>query len=253
MHHLRVWQRAKDLVIELTLDGKSFTKQEVTNLIIAVFFHDVGLTKTYAKRHGVISREMCVDYFKESREVEGDDLAVILDAVEHHDDKEYKNMVYSSTSQKAIASILCACDDLDAFGAIGVFRYIEIYVLRNVAVEELAPMVLTNLATRFENLKMLYKHISHFFDEEQSRFNFTVQWFKQLEEELKEGYSKDMQSGAIGVLNVLISQVIEGNKTTGTICAHANKACKDPFVHSFFAHFNIEMKKAAHRDSLYRD
>ncbi|MGL1903054.1 MAG: HD domain-containing protein [Fibrobacterales bacterium] len=253
IHHLRVWQRAKELVTELTLDGKVFTRQEITNLIIAIFFHDVGLTKTYAKQHGVVSRKMCVDYFQESHEIEGDDFAIILDAVEHHDDKEYKNMVYSSTSQKAIASILCTCDDLDAFGAIGVFRYIEIYLLRGIGVEDLASMVLKNLDTRFENFKKLYKHISRFFDEELSRFNYTVHWFRQLEKELKEGYSKSIEGGAIGVLNVLMSQVIEGDQTTGTICAHVNSTCKDPFVHSFFAHFNIEMKKAAHRDSLYRD
>ncbi len=253
LHHLRVWHLAKKLVVELFLDGKSFKEKELRNLIIAVFYHDIGLTETIEKRHGIVSRRFCDEYLSTLNDISDTDRDAILDAVEHHDDKEYKSRVYSSAAQKSISSMLCACDDLDAFGAIGVFRYIEIYLLRDVPIEDLAAMVLNNLESRFDNFKKLYEHLSHFYDEQQSRHSFIQKWFLALQDELAEGYSESITSGAIGVLNVLVKNVIRGDKTTLTICEYVTRGCDDPEVQSFFAHFNIEMKKASHRDSLHTD
>jgi len=52
-HHLRVWHLAKELVTELSSNGHTFTENYIQNLMIAVYFHDLGMINTIDAKHGL--------------------------------------------------------------------------------------------------------------------------------------------------------------------------------------------------------
>lgn len=242
LHHLRVWQLAKALVIELSSSGHTFTKNEIQNLIIAVFFHDLGMINTIDTKHGHESKMLCEQYFSKCDRISNVDQEIISNAVEHHDDKDYKNMVYTGTAQKDLFSILCVCDDLDAFGAIGVFRYIEIYTLRKIPVDRLAALLIKNVESRYHNFRKLYGHLKHFHAHQAKRFNFIHSFFKKLNDQLTHGNHINITTGAIGVFNHFINDLINGTKTIEDITQHVYNVNNDHDVINFFKTFEKELE-----------
>lgn len=241
LHHLRVWELAKELLIELSENGLAFNEHEIQNLIIAIFFHDLGMINTIDKKHGRESRKLCEAYFAADARIDAKDFSVICDAVERHDDKEYKSMVYSGEAQRDIFSILCVCDDLDAFGAIGVFRYLEIYLLRKTPILELAPTLLQNVASRYSNFTKLYGHLTGFYQKQTKKYNFIHSWFIKLNDELLQGSCTESKTGTIGILNHLVKDLIKGSKTTQTISDYVLELTSDPEVTIFFETFKEEI------------
>ena len=55
-HHFRVWKIARNLVESLADKGFEFESKELEAMLIAVFFHDTGLTITIDENHGKASR-----------------------------------------------------------------------------------------------------------------------------------------------------------------------------------------------------
>lgn len=147
MHHKRVWHHAKEMVTQLEKNGYHYDRAFLTELIIAIFFHDTGLVDDPGTEHGRHSARVCASYLKENRIVTAVQQAEILHAITHHDQKDYS--LKKSHKQPDLLTILCVCDDLDAFGAIGILRYAEIYLLRGITIENLGPAVLANAKSRF--------------------------------------------------------------------------------------------------------
>jgi HD superfamily phosphohydrolase YqeK len=69
----------------------------------------------------------------------------VLEAIGQHDDvrKERKSLE---------AKILFDCDNIDAFGAVGVFRYLDVYTRRGWSLKRVAKHVYKNVQQRFRNL-----------------------------------------------------------------------------------------------------
>lgn len=74
-----------------------------------------------------MKEKICIQYFEENKLPKPDRFEEILFAIENHDDKDYKQ---NNTEPNSVFSILCNADDLDAFGKVGIVRYTEIYLLR---------------------------------------------------------------------------------------------------------------------------
>jgi uncharacterized protein len=135
-HSLRVWKNAEKLGGELGAD------MEV--LIAAVFLHDVGVAHTADIKHGRKSADVARGIlerigFPEAKR------AKALEAIEQHDDvKNYRDSIE--------AKILFDCDNMDAFGAIGVFRYLDIYLKRGWNLKDISEHVYGNLQDRFNSL-----------------------------------------------------------------------------------------------------
>jgi len=235
LHHLRVWQLAKQLINELAQQGHEFSYAELELLIIAIFFHDTGLIETIDQKHGLAGRLICQKFFDENYPNFSGELDLALDAIEKHDDKAYKNTVYHGSNHKTILSILCVCDDLDAFGAIGVFRYMEIYMLRGVAINDLANMILPNLESRYKNFHQLYGHLTHFHEKQTQRYQFIRDFYLKLQQN---------NSETKAILKVLIDGILKGNETINTIATFSLKQPQSPYLVYFFDKFTEELQNS---------
>ncbi len=148
-HHCRVWKNACELSSETVYPSQDEYFYE--KLLLAVFFHDTGLLKDRGENHGRLSREFCEDFLSQNEEYIHFDTGDLLDAIEYHDDKTYGNNLHTSSNN--IYLLLTIADDLDALGAIGTYRYVEIYSLRKLQTETIPTLILNNLNQRYDYFK----------------------------------------------------------------------------------------------------
>ena len=149
-HHQRVWKNACLLAPYFKPDGEggaleSFFEQ----LLIACYFHDLGLLREKGPRHGRESRLICEFFLNLHSDKIRFNITDLLEAIEHHDDKDY-NLV-RDTSHSILYQILTLADDLDAFGAMGCYRYIEIYLMRGLKSNEIPDLIIENAENRYRN------------------------------------------------------------------------------------------------------
>lgn len=232
-HHLRVWKLAKELILDLTESGHIFSEAELEEVIIAVMLHDIGMTVTVDTRHGHESRIITEQFLRNNPlQFQSSNQPAILEAIERHDDKAYKHMVYNGTMEKNILSILCVCDDLDAFGYVGIFRYLEIYHLRGKTIEQTTETVLKNIKSRFQNFEKLYGHLTHVHAHNLARYRIIKNFFENL---------KQAHSGALEVTHYLIDGVVNGNQTIHSICRTPMTTSVNNYTKRFFAQLKLEL------------
>jgi hypothetical protein len=157
----------------------------VEQLLVASLFHDTGLTIDNSEKHGFMSLEICKEFFNQNPNLQIDNLAMVNFAIEHHDDKSIRVNGFKNVSPALqLTRLLSTADDLDAFGIIGVYRFIEIYSIRGNALEAIPQMVLPNMANRFENFRKLINDNSDFTQYHTKRYHDAVCFFKNLDYEL---------------------------------------------------------------------
>ncbi len=161
-HHRRVWENAKQIFLELESAGFKLTENLIEKTIFAVFFHDLGLTAVKDEiGHGLAG------------------LGEVLSVIEKHDDK-----FLASSDKASLMAILNTADDLDAFGAVGVLRYAEIYLLRDNDLKTLPDRVIKNLDKRFENFINAYSDLKSFAAKQKERYLYTRKFYTDLRLEL---------------------------------------------------------------------
>jgi hypothetical protein len=182
-HHLRVWQFARELVMVRVEEGKQFSQQDLELLILAVFFHDTGMSRTQHARHGIVSREFCEAFIRVNQLSEMAGITGLLEAVEKHDDKEYTQ---THPDPASLLTLLNLADDLDAFGLVGVYRYAEIYLMRGISLDDIPGKVLLNLDTRYNHLIGLLPPASKAYAERcRNRFLLTRNFYEAAVDYLK--------------------------------------------------------------------
>lgn len=165
-HHRRVWKYARELLLCRKNEVTSFTSDFYNKLLIACYLHDIGMSVNPGIKHGLQSSEICRDFLLENNFPEsgtGD----VLDAVEHHDDKEYKTHWFNNNE---ILKILSVADDLDAFGYIGIYRYLEIYITRNIRPEIIGDEIRKNALGRFQNFELQFSEYPKLIEKHRKRF-----------------------------------------------------------------------------------
>lgn len=181
-HHLRVWLHCRGLLIELHNAGIEVTLDTVFKAIIACFFHDSGLTIDVGEQHGLLGRKICEDFFRQNPQLQISDIDEVLEAIEKHDDKSKNDAIISSPDvMKSTLRLVSAADDLDAFGYIGVFRYIEIYIKRGIPEKEIPKKIYVNLRNRFSNFLSTYSGLHRYCDIQKSRYKETYDFFIELD------------------------------------------------------------------------
>jgi len=175
-HHLRVWKYSKEILRTLSKDY-TITDNLIESCLIASMFHDTGLSINHNENHGIESRKICNNFFSENSIPKPKKFNDTLNAIEKHDDKNYKDI---NSSPETVLSIICNADDLDAFGKIGVIRYTEIYFLRGTNLNDLPKLVIQNLDKRFLNFERTYKQFTNFYEKYKERYLITRVFFQEM-------------------------------------------------------------------------
>jgi len=191
-HHLRIWHHASNLVNSLSSRNLFLNKEETENLILAVFFHDTGLTKTLKKEHGYESRKICTQFLDRNPGLFDHYPLEGLEAIAMHDDKDYTESC-SLTGKPSVLGILSVCDDFDAFGAIGVLRYAEIYLLRETPEHLLPSQVIANLKKRYLHLAAQSWIPPDVLNDQKKRYLFALDFYKKLQRDQESGQLRDIK------------------------------------------------------------
>jgi HD superfamily phosphodiesterase len=148
-HHQRVWQNAVKICKQVKLKNQ-INEVFYFELLISSFFHDTGLIYDRSESHGKESRRIAAEFISIHQAEINFDRDLILEAIEKHDDKNYE---WHQPERNILLEVLSTADDIDALGATGLYRYIEIYLLRNIPVEKIPVLILANVDKRMNNLE----------------------------------------------------------------------------------------------------
>jgi HD superfamily phosphodiesterase len=238
-HHLRVWNNAKTLLYNLPA-GYVINEELIERLIISVFFHDQGMSITPSKEHGKISRQLCKTFFEENHFSIPPHFEDILDSIEKHDLKNYSTLKTEKTI--GLIQLLNIADDMDAFGIVGAYRYLEIYLMRKISATELHETVIENLNGRFGHLSTLFTFNKQFVKSQNMRFIATRNFYKDLNMQIKLiGFSVEMINGPIGVVNFIQKNIISQEKTLHQTISGAISASTDFYFTHFFEKLSKEI------------
>ena len=179
-HHQRVWNFSRQILQhledQLGAPNLNFTEK----LIIAVFFHDLGMVYNPGPKHGKASRILCESYLEEKHLPLLANNPDLLNAIEQHDNKNYQ---LKEQKELRLLPVLSLADDMDAYGTIGFFRYFEIYRIRKIPFHLIPIKALPNLHQRFQLFENSYPWPDHFIKTHQKRYLLTCNLFNQLREE----------------------------------------------------------------------
>ena len=196
-HHLRVWQYCKQLLTHAEIQGHSFSDNFIEALLAATLFHDTGLSRITDERHGPEGTELFKRYIANNPDVQLVILDEAVEAIRMHDLKSPSSL----SNAFGIASILTICDNLDAFGYIGAYRYAEIYLIRGIGSAEIPTRSLQNIEMRFASFEQHYAQLPHFYEEQRQRYLQACSVFndKQVMEEVAEAIQQLSVKEQLGI------------------------------------------------------
>jgi len=217
-HHIRVWEICKVLMFELNECGFLFAKSFVENAIVASLFHDTGLIVDRSEKHGLASKKFCEQFFKENPTFTLSEMDITLDAIEHHDDKSLKEIKSISISEGvSLTRLVSSADDLDAYGYIGIYRYLEIYLLRGIQFEEVPKKIMVNLTGRFANFENYFSTLPSLVEFHRERYFVTYHFFEILDKQLSEKRGKNCLEVALFLKECLIDNQMSILQTIDSI------------------------------------
>ncbi len=235
-HHMRVWNLCKALLKEIATFNSMMDQSLVEGVLIASFFHDLGMATSTREDHGRLGSELCISWYGDKGGVRPERKEEILKAIELHDRKDVQ--IYASflpENPPEILGILSVADDLEALGIIGVYRYAEIYLKRGISLDELGERILANVKSRFERLSDRCQLCDHMLEKYRQQYEDLYSFFKQYNLQIKAVSQMDaVASGPVGVINYIR---MHGLETTGLPGA-------DSTINDFFKKLEYELDQA---------
>jgi len=202
-HHRRVWEYAKEILELLPSDNLRFSVLP-SRLIVACYLHDIGMSVDRGERHGRQSRVFCTMFLVKNNLSEST-WEDVLEAIENHDKKEYED----KSENNDLLTILAVSDDLDAFGFIGIYRYIEIYLIRRTDPMKIGYLIRENAETRFENFEETFSVLRPLIAKHKQRFKIIDNFFSKYNEQLTSyRFGTNNPTGYCGVLELILNMVI---------------------------------------------
>ena len=202
-HHRRVWQYVKEILL-LQPDKED----EPEKLLMASYFHDLGMVSEPGFRHGARGRELFAEFLR-TRNLFPDDFADVLEAIEHHDDKEYRNY---AVDHNRILKILSVADDLDAFGYAGIYRYLEIYIARGISLTNVGHEIRENADSRFRNFRKGFRKYPEFFSRHRKRYHiidsFMSAYNAQIGDSHADDYNENMEYQIVSMVSEMVKRGI---------------------------------------------
>lgn len=202
---MRVWNLSKSLLREIATFNSRIDQSLVEGVLIAAFFHDLGMVTSTREDHGRLGSERCMSWFRDGDRTKPERFEEITRAIELHDRKDlqmYKS--FSPETVPEILGILSVADDLEALGIIGIFRYTEIYLERHIPLEELGTRILENVKTRFEHLSDGCRLCERILEKYRQQYDELWLFFQEYNIQLKAVSQVDtVNSGPLGVINYI--------------------------------------------------
>jgi HD superfamily phosphodiesterase len=221
-HHIRVWVYAESIVAQLRNNGFTISNDFLAGLQAACLTHDIGLVVEKGEAHGKAGRDMVAGFLPQS-EVPVSMHEEILNAVENHDRKEYPGI----STPDSMLTILSVADDLDAFGYIGIYRYIEIYLERGILAENIGPAVTVNLTGRYNHMSRVYGFLPEFIKHHTRRYEITRDFFN------SEGPFS--QPGRLTVIDIINEELLKNKQGITEISGRYRTSAYNDVAHFFRA------------------
>lgn len=164
-HVCRVWNNAKLIATDLNVDWEI--------LIAGIYLHDIG--RHYPEGveiHGPISAIYAEKILKKIS-FPNNKIIPTLEAIKYHDE------AFSSDKRPTLeAKVLYDADKIDAFGPVGISRYLIFFSARGKSQKEIIEYALANLPIRFQGLEL---------DESRrkgkDKYDYAIDYFKKLDNE----------------------------------------------------------------------
>lgn len=244
-HHRRVWHLSRQLIREIGKHNQHIDYQTVEGILIASWFHDVGLIHSTDENHGAAGSDMCRAYFMKNNGVLPGSFEELLEAIRKHDQKE--EQIYSGIEtdhRPEILAILSMADDLEALGIIGIYRYAEIYLERGIPLSELGERVVRNANSRFHRLSgcSLCENLIRSYS---SEWKDLVSFYEQFTRQLAQSTLPDLvKSGPLGMVNLIRFLVLEKHVRPEILWKSTGQEGSDPFVKGYLIQLQNELEKA---------
>jgi HD superfamily phosphodiesterase len=210
-HHLRVWNLCKTLLREIATFNSRIDQSLVEGVLFAALFHDLGMATSTREDHGSLGSERFLKWFQDRGTTKPKRFDEITRAIELHDRKDLQ--IYESFSSEAspeILGILSVADDLEALGIIGIYRYTEIYLKRDIPLEELGNRILANVKSRFEHLSDGCQLCKHLLEKYGQQYDELCHFFELYSLQLKTVPKIESESsGPLGVINYIRKQGLD--------------------------------------------
>ena len=216
-HHMRVWNLCKALLNEIATFNSRMDQSLVEGVLIAAFFHDLGMATSTREDHGMLGSELCKSWLGDKGRVRPERKEEILKAIELHDRKDVQ--IYTSFNPETppeILTFLSVADDLEALGIIGVYRYAEIYLKRGIPLEEPGTRILANVKTRFEHLSEGCRLCNRLLEKYRQQYEDLCLFFEQYNLQLKAVSQADsVNTGHLGVINYIRKHGLDTREMQG--------------------------------------
>jgi len=233
---MRVWNIGKTILRELFTFNSKCDYPLVEGVLIATFFHDLGMIHSTREDHGKLGSDLCLSWFSKGDIALPERFREILRAIELHDQKNVQ--IYASFSRGTppeILGILSVADDLEALGTIGIYRYAEIYLERDISLEELGDKILKNVKNRFENLSASCKLCPSIIEKYRREYEELCLFFEQYMRQIAATAEPErVFSGHLGVINYI---------RTGSL-DQASREQEDRVVSDYFKKLDYELDQA---------
>lgn len=180
-HHRRVWRFAKELLMTVSIE-QEFEHTLPEQLLIACYLHDTGMAVDPGVNHGNQSKRICSMFLAENN-LPKHSFTEMLSAIEIHDNKE----IDYSSSTNFVLRLLCAADDLDAFGFTGIYRYTEIYLERGIPHSEIGFRIRENAGLRFRNFLAAFGRYRELVNKHTTRYHILDDFFRDYNSEISDG------------------------------------------------------------------
>jgi HD superfamily phosphodiesterase len=242
-HHRRVWHYAKELLSETGKNKNIRITFSPDKLLIACYLHDLGMTIDQGDRHGIHSSDLCREFVYQNGLSEYE-FSGVFKAIKDHDRKES----ISSDNYPDLVSFLTIADDLDAYGCIGISRYLEIYLKRGILPADIGYKIRTNASIRFANFKTTFGNIDTLFKKHSGRFKTLDDFFNYYIQQVEDpGFDSNNLSGYACVVE-LVSEMINEQVASINALILSKKFSDDPLVKKFKAQLDSELSTVAKID-----
>ena len=235
-HHRRVWNYSKEFLKLVSLKDTAHSLYFTSELIIACYMHDIGMSVDPGVKHGKHSRNLCIQFLNKNNLPETD-YKDALEAIEYHDNKDY----ISNSFINDLLTILSVSDDLDAFGFTGIFRYSEIYLTRGIDPEKIGYLIRENAERRFNNFIKTFGSFIEIVEKHTNRYKILDNFFSKYNEQLPSYHFGTKQpSGYCGVVEI-IHTLMKNSLQLKDFIAAPEKYSKDLLIRCFFKELEKEL------------